>query len=123
MAYPPLRRAKIESALFDDPYRQPDVILITFEEFEAIAHSLKGEILEGAVALLSLKGGYQVTNGKVFLASCSTPKQYFIFNKSSTAGLFEGAHQVIDSEPSPLLLIQVNYNSTLMHHNQPIAVF
>jgi hypothetical protein len=36
-------------ALFDDPNRQPDVILITFEEFEAIAQRLKGEILKGTL--------------------------------------------------------------------------
>ena len=40
---------KIEPALFDDPYRQPDVIFITFEEFQAIAQRLNGEILEGTV--------------------------------------------------------------------------
>jgi hypothetical protein len=40
---------KIEPALFDDPNRQPKVILITFEEFEAIAQRLKGEILKGAI--------------------------------------------------------------------------
>jgi hypothetical protein len=40
---------RIEPALFDDPNRKPDVILITFEEFEAIAQRLKGEILKGTV--------------------------------------------------------------------------
>jgi hypothetical protein len=40
---------RIEPSLFDDPNRQPYVILITFEEFEAIAQRLKGEILEGTV--------------------------------------------------------------------------
>ena len=40
---------KIEPALFDDPNRQPDVILITFEEFEAIAQRLRGEIMRGTV--------------------------------------------------------------------------
>lgn len=41
---------KIEPALFDDPNRQPDAILITFEKFEAITQRLKGEILKGEVA-------------------------------------------------------------------------
>ena len=40
---------KIELALFDDPNRQPDAIFITFEEFETVAHRLKGEILKGMV--------------------------------------------------------------------------
>lgn len=40
---------KIEPALFDDPHRQPDVILVTFEEFETITQRLKGEILKGMV--------------------------------------------------------------------------
>ena len=40
---------KIEPALFDDPNRKPDVVLITFEQFEAVAQRLKGEILEGTV--------------------------------------------------------------------------
>jgi len=31
---------KIGPALFDDPHRQPDAILITFEEFEAVAQRL-----------------------------------------------------------------------------------
>jgi hypothetical protein len=38
---------KIEPALFDDPHRQPDAIVITFEEFEAVAQRLKGEIVKG----------------------------------------------------------------------------
>ena len=41
--------SKIEPALFDDPNRQPDVILITFEEFEAITQRLRGELLKGAI--------------------------------------------------------------------------
>jgi len=40
---------KIEPALFDDPNRQSDVILITLEEFEKIAQRLKSEILKGMV--------------------------------------------------------------------------
>ncbi len=40
---------KIEPALFDDPNRQPDAILITFEEFETVAQRLKGEILKGTI--------------------------------------------------------------------------
>ena len=36
---------KIGPALFDDPNRQPDVILIIFEEFEAIVQRLKGETM------------------------------------------------------------------------------
>ena len=41
--------SKIEPALFDDPNRQPDAILITFEEFEAIALRLNGELLKGTI--------------------------------------------------------------------------
>ena len=41
--------SKIEPALLNDPYRQPNVIFITFEEFEATAHRLKGEILKGTI--------------------------------------------------------------------------
>ena len=44
---------KIGPALFDDPQRRPDTILITFDEFEAIAQRLKGEILEGTAMLKS----------------------------------------------------------------------
>lgn len=40
---------KIEPALIDDPYRQSDAILITFEQFEAIAQRLRGEILKGMI--------------------------------------------------------------------------
>ncbi len=41
---------RIEPALIDDLNRQPDVILITFEKFEAIVQRLKGELLKGAIA-------------------------------------------------------------------------
>ena len=41
--------SKIEPALLNDPYRQSKVIFITSEEFEAIAHRLKGEILKGTI--------------------------------------------------------------------------
>jgi hypothetical protein len=40
---------KIEPALFDDPNRKPDVVLITFEQFEAVTQRFRGEILEGTV--------------------------------------------------------------------------
>lgn len=45
--------SKIEPALFNDPNRKPDVILITFEQFEAVAQRIKDEILEGTVVLTS----------------------------------------------------------------------
>ena len=41
---------KIEPALLNNQYRQPGVIIITFEKFEVIAQRLKGEILKGKVA-------------------------------------------------------------------------
>jgi len=44
---------KIEPALIDDPYRRPDVILITFKEFEAIVHRLKSELLKGVIVPVS----------------------------------------------------------------------
>jgi len=40
---------KIEPALLDDPYKPPNVILLTFEEFEAIAQRLKVELLKGTI--------------------------------------------------------------------------
>ena len=40
---------KIEPALLDDPYKPPNVILVTFEEFEAIAQRLKVELLKGTI--------------------------------------------------------------------------
>jgi len=40
---------KIEPALVDNLNRQPDAIVITFEEFEAIALRLKGELLKGTI--------------------------------------------------------------------------
>ena len=40
---------KIEPALLDDPYKPPNVILVTFEEFEAITQRLRGELLKGAI--------------------------------------------------------------------------
>ena len=40
---------KIEPALLNNQYRQPGVIIITFEEFEAIAQRLKSEMLKGTV--------------------------------------------------------------------------
>lgn len=40
---------KIEPALFDDPNRKPDVILITFEQFEAVAQRFRSMILEGTI--------------------------------------------------------------------------
>ena len=40
---------KIEPAIFDDPNRQPDTILVNFEEFEAIALRLKDELLKGTI--------------------------------------------------------------------------
>jgi len=44
---------KIQPALIDDPYRRPDVILITFKEFEAIVHRLKSELLKGVIVPVS----------------------------------------------------------------------
>ena len=44
---------KVEPALFDDPNKQPDTILVVFEEFEAIAHRLKGELLKGTIVPMS----------------------------------------------------------------------
>jgi len=41
--------SKIEPALLDDPYKPPNVILLTFEEFEAIAQRLKVELLKGTI--------------------------------------------------------------------------
>ncbi len=38
---------KIEPALMDDPNKQPDAILVTYEEFAAIAQRLKDELLKG----------------------------------------------------------------------------
>jgi len=43
--------SKIEPALLDDPYKPPNVILLTFEEFEAIAQRLKVELLKGTIVL------------------------------------------------------------------------
>ena len=40
---------KIEPALLDDPHKLPDVILVTFEEFEAIAQRFKVELLKGTI--------------------------------------------------------------------------
>jgi hypothetical protein len=40
---------KIEPALLDDQYKPPNVILITFEEFEAVTHRLKVELLKGTI--------------------------------------------------------------------------
>jgi hypothetical protein len=40
---------KIEPALIDDLNRQPDAIIVTLEQFEAIAHRLRGEILKGMI--------------------------------------------------------------------------
>ena len=40
---------KIEPALLDDPYKPPDVILVTFEEFEATAQRPKVELLKGTI--------------------------------------------------------------------------
>jgi len=40
---------KIEPALLDDPHKPPNVILVTFEEFEAIAQRLKAELLKGTI--------------------------------------------------------------------------
>ncbi len=40
---------KIEPALLDDPYKPPNVILLTLEEFEAIAQRLKVELLKGTI--------------------------------------------------------------------------
>ena len=40
---------KIEPALLDDPHKLPNVILVTFEEFEAIAQRLKVELLKGTI--------------------------------------------------------------------------
>jgi len=40
---------KIEPTLFDDPNKQPDTIVTTFEGFEAIAQRLRGEILKGTI--------------------------------------------------------------------------
>ena len=40
---------KIEPALLNNQYRQPGVIMITFEEFEAITERLKSEMLKGTV--------------------------------------------------------------------------
>jgi hypothetical protein len=41
---------------------------------------------------LYLTKKFIVTDGKSFLASCSASKQYFIFDKPSTGGLFEGSY-------------------------------
>lgn len=38
---------KIEPALMDDPNRQPDTALVTYEEFGVIAQRFKGELLKG----------------------------------------------------------------------------
>lgn len=40
---------KIEPALMDDPNRLPDAILVTYEEFLAIAQRLKDKLLKGAI--------------------------------------------------------------------------
>lgn len=40
---------KIEPALLDDPYKPPNVILLTFEEFEAITQRLKVELSKGTI--------------------------------------------------------------------------
>jgi len=40
---------KIEPAIVDDPNRQPDAIIFTFEEFETIPYRLKSELLKGAI--------------------------------------------------------------------------
>lgn len=42
---------KIEPALLDDPYKPPNVILATLEEFETIAQRLKVELLKGTIVL------------------------------------------------------------------------
>ena len=41
--------SKIGPALLDDPYKSPNVILVTFEEFEAITQRLKVELLKGTI--------------------------------------------------------------------------
>jgi hypothetical protein len=40
---------KIEPALIDDPNRQPDAILVTYDEFAAIAQRLKEQLLKGTI--------------------------------------------------------------------------
>ncbi len=40
---------KIEPALMDDPNKLPDAILVTYEEFLAIAQRLKDKLLNGAI--------------------------------------------------------------------------
>ncbi len=39
----------LEPAVIDDPNKQPDIILITFDKFEAIAQKLKDELLRGTI--------------------------------------------------------------------------
>jgi len=41
--------SKIEPALLDVQYKPPNVILLTFEEFEAIAQRLKAQLLKGTI--------------------------------------------------------------------------
>ena len=40
---------KIEPALLDDPHKPPNMILVTLEEFEAIAQRFKVELLKGTI--------------------------------------------------------------------------
>jgi hypothetical protein len=45
-----LPSGKIGSALFEDPPKQPDAVIVTYEEFVAIAERLKDGLLKGTVA-------------------------------------------------------------------------
>jgi hypothetical protein len=40
---------KIVPTLMDDPNRQPDVVIVTYEKFLAIAQRLKDELLKGTI--------------------------------------------------------------------------
>ena len=39
-----------------------------------------------------------------------------------TTGSFKGHYEVVDSEISFLLLLYINHNPAVMHHNQPVTV-
>lgn len=44
---------KIEPALLDDPNKQPDSVITTFEKFMTIAQRLKEDLLKGTITLTS----------------------------------------------------------------------
>lgn len=44
---------KIVPTLMDDPNRQPDAVIVTYEEFVAVAQRLKDELLKGTLVLSS----------------------------------------------------------------------